>query len=318
MRILVKDYTVEEGPRYFTFNVEPSDLTVDVQAEIQALRGIPVRKQAIRYTRTMYETYTFQDYGVQQDSTLTLSFRQILQPERLMLIMTPTAQVITLSENDWYLKMEDIKVKLQDQIGIPADQQRWMWGGRELADGKRFWYYRYRYDEIGDDRLNNLTVDGRVFIFRDIKVMWAWETAFELSRESTGGIMLDKYIGPPVKSVFIPKSVSGINNYCFNGCKFLSQIIFEEGSNIDWLGHCAFAGTGLKKIQIPKSVSKICCLCFQGTSLSEISFEEGSKLNGVCHDVFKDTAVSVIRVARGDKERLRSLLLPEKVEIIEF
>ncbi|MCM1295834.1 MAG: leucine-rich repeat protein [Muribaculaceae bacterium] len=79
----------------------------------------------------------------------------------------------------------------------------------------------------------------------------------------------------PIKSITIPKSVEMINYEAFYGCEDLEEVIFEEGSRLQWVGDRAFAQcTKLKKIKLPESAT-VFASAFEGCeSLEEIDITD--------------------------------------------
>jgi hypothetical protein len=74
-----------------------------------------------------------------------------------------------------------------------------------------------------------------------------------------------------MKSIRIPKSVEFVGNSCFDDCKSLIEVIFEEGCHLKGIDEPAFSDSGLKSILIPISVEFVGKNCFfECKSLNEV------------------------------------------------
>ena len=68
----------------------------------------------------------------------------------------------------------------------------------------------------------------------------------------------NQFQGQNIRHVVIPKSVREIQNFAFANCTNFQWLIFEEGSALESIGHCAFASTGLKNFVAPQSLRVLC------------------------------------------------------------
>ena len=90
-----------------------------------------------------------------------------------------------------------------------------------------------------------------------------------------------------IKTLTIPASVKSIGNYAFTGCSGITNISFEENSQLETIGTRAFANcTALPSIEIPKSVITLGKQSFSmpsegNGSLAKVTFEEGSQLKTI-------------------------------------
>ena len=131
--------------RTITLEVDSLDTIDNVKAKIEDMEGFPKVQQCLIFANKQLEdgTRTLAEHNIGKGSTLLLILLPC-SPTSVMQVFVktpPEGKVLTLKVGQSYT-INSVKVKIYEKDGTPPIQQRIIFAGRQLEDGRTLADYK--------------------------------------------------------------------------------------------------------------------------------------------------------------------------------
>ena len=133
-------YVKMQNGKTITLDVQPKSSISKVKLKIQDEEGISPDRQRVMYIlKELEDDRTLEDYNIYNESTLYLTVRRASGLQVVVLMPDEQTFPLAVGTNDF---IENMKRKVYEMEGIPSDQQRFFFAGKELEDRHTLSHYK--------------------------------------------------------------------------------------------------------------------------------------------------------------------------------